>query len=201
MQRIWEQQAVSWDHIMLWAACCLGFFGFLRSGELTAPEDREFDQGQHLSFADMAVDNPAKPTTISVRIKQSKTDPFRRGVTIFLGRTDLPLCPVAALLVYLAVRGPGEGPLFRFKDGRALTRSRLVAVVRDALARAGLKPEDYSGHSFRIGAATTAAACGVSVDTIKTLGRWRSQAYQLYARLPRKHLAGLSRTLAAAKKV
>ena len=122
-------------------------------------------------------------------------------MTIFLGRTDLPLCQVAALLAYLMVQGPGEGPLFRFEDGRALTRPRLVAAVRDALARAGLKPEDYSGHSFRIGAATTAAACGVPVDTIKTLGRWRSQAYQLYVRLPRKHLAGLSRTLVAAKKV
>ena len=201
MRAVWEQQASSWDHIMLWAACCLGFFRFLRSGELTAPDRDDFDPGQHLSFADLAMDDTAHPTTIAVRIKQSKTDPFRQGVTIFLGRTDTPLCPVAALLPYLALRGPGEGPLFRFRDGRALTRPRLVTAIREALAKAGLRPDEYAGHSFRIGAATTAAACGVPVDLIKTLGRWKSQAYQLYVRLPRDHLAGVSRTLATAKKV
>ena len=194
MHKIWEQQASGWDHIMLWAACCLGFFGFLRSGELTAPDRDDFDPGQHLTFSDMAVDDPSNPKTIAVRIKQSKKDPFQQGVTIFLGRTD-------TALPYLALRGPGDGPLFRFKDGRALTRSRLVTAIREALAKAGLKPEEFAGHNFRIGVATTAAACGLPVDLIKTLGRWRSQAYQLYVRLPRNHLAAVSSTLAAAEKV
>lgn len=199
MRQTWSREATSWDHVMLWAACCLGFFGFLRSGELSAPEDGKFDPGQHLSYTDIAADDTANPRTLSVTIKQSKTDPFRQGVTIYLGRTDTPLCPVAALLAYLARRGPGEGPLFRFEDGKALTRTRLVVAVRKNLAECGFKPEDYSGHSFRIGAATTAAACGVPVETIMTLGRWKSQAYRLYVKLPGKQLAGLSRTLAASK--
>ena len=41
----------------------LYFFGFLRSGELTAPEEGEFDPSQHLLFTDVAVDSPANPTT------------------------------------------------------------------------------------------------------------------------------------------
>lgn len=32
-----------WDHIMLWAACLLCFFGFLRSGEITVPSNSMFD--------------------------------------------------------------------------------------------------------------------------------------------------------------
>ena len=196
MRRIWEQDGSNWDHIMLWAACCLGFFGFLRSGELVAPAEGEFDQGQHLSFGDITVDNRANPSMLWVRIKQSKTDPFRQGVTIALGKTDAQLCPVAALMAYMALRGPGQGPLFRYKDGRPLTRQRLVEDIREALSKCGLNPKEYAGHSFRIGAATTAAACGVPADTIKTLGRWRSQAYQLYVRLPTSQLAGISRQLA-----
>ena len=64
-----------------------------------------------------------------------------------------------------------------YKDGRYLTRQRFVVAVRKALERAGLKQAKYCGHSFRIGAATTAAAEGMEDSLIKTLGRWRSLAY------------------------
>ena len=46
------------------------------------------------------------------------------------------------------------------ENGEPLTRSQLVAWVRDATARFGLEG-NYSGHSFRNGAATTAASMGV----------------------------------------
>jgi hypothetical protein len=42
---------------MLWAACTLGFFGFLRSREMVSPDDESFDPGQHLLFADISVDD------------------------------------------------------------------------------------------------------------------------------------------------
>ena len=54
---------------------------------------------------------------MKVIIKRSKTDPFRQGVTLFLGRTESPLCPMDALLPYLAVRGNQEGPLFIMANG------------------------------------------------------------------------------------
>ena len=171
---------------MLWAACCVAFFGFLRSGELTVAEPAGFDPGQHLTMGDVSVDNTEKPTCVALRIKQSKTDPFRRGVSIHLHQTNL------------LIRGPQDGPLFRLEDGSPLTRSRLVSELRTALRSAGIDPSKYAGHSFRIGAATTAAACGVPVDLIKALGRWKSQAYQLYVRIPDPELASISKTLAGA---
>ena len=92
----WERQGTEWDQIMLWAAVCLCFFGFLRSGEVVVPSDTGFDASQHLSFADVAVDSQERPSYLKVKIKQSKTDPFRKGVEIIIGRTGGPLCPVAA---------------------------------------------------------------------------------------------------------
>ena len=67
-----------------------------------------------------------------------------------------------------------------------MIKSAIVQKLRSALRGIGLNESDYAGHSFRIGAATTAAERGFEDSLIKTLGRWESEAYQLYIRLPQK---------------
>ena len=54
--------------------------------------------------------------------------------------------------------------------------------MRQALSAAGLDTSGYSGHSFRIGSATSAARVGLEDSLIKSLGRWESSAYQRYIR-------------------
>ena len=195
MKAIWEPDGKGRDTKMLWAACCICFFAFLRVGEMTVPSDGGYDSTVHLSLSDVAIDDPTTPSLVRLTIKQSKTDPFRKGVELFIGKASSPLCPVAALLDYLQVRGGEPGPLFKYQDGRALTRARFAAAVRSALHKAGVDQSKYCTHSFRIGAATTAAAKGVEDSVIKTLGRWESLAYLQYVRIPRDQLAGYSQQL------
>ena len=191
----WSAKRDAYDTKIIWAACCLCFCAFLRAGEMTIPSDGQYDASVHLNVSDISVDNIENPSMLQVRIKQSKTDPFRQGVNLCVGRTRTSLCPVAAVLSYLAARGMSDGPLFQFQDGRALTRQRFVYQVREGLRMAGIDQNKYCGHSFRIGAATTAAAKGVEDSIIKTLGRWESIAYLQYIKLPRSQLAGLSGVL------
>ena len=168
----------------------------MRAGEITVPSQDAYDPTSHLSFNDIAVDAHTNPTVMEIRVKASKTDPFRRGVNLYIGRTNNDLCPIAAMMAYLAIRGGSEGPLFRFKSGQPLTRERFVTKVREALSASGVDHSKYAGHSFRIGAATTAAQCGIADSTIQlVLGRWESSAYLLYIRTPRKTLADLSAVL------
>ena len=151
----------------------------------------------HLCLSDISVDNPASPSVIKVRIKQSKTDPFRKGIDLYVGKTNSDLCLVTAILGYLLSRGNTPGPLFTYQDGSFLTRERLTRALREALAKAGLDASKYCSHSFRIGAASTAAAKGLEDSVIKTLGRWRSLAYLEYVKLPRHQLAFYSRVLSS----
>ena len=58
------------------------------------------------------MDIPVDPTVVRVKLKASKTDPFRRDITLFIDRNL-----VKALVCYLLVRGEKAGPLFIFEDG------------------------------------------------------------------------------------
>ena len=193
---IWQSLDVSsHDDCMFWAACTLGYFGFLRSAEFTVPNLASFSPAIHLSIADLAVDSSSSPTCLRVRIKASKTDPFRKGALVHIGRGKAPLCALLAMLAYLSLRGNAPGPLFLLKNGQPLSRPLLTNRLRQILSLAGIDG-NFSSHSFRIGAATVAARNGVPDHLIQALGRWTSNAYQLYIRTPSASLAGLSSSLA-----
>ena len=149
----------------------------------------------HLCFSDLGVDSHYSPSYLQITIKASKTDPFRQGVTLFIGASGGTLCPVSAVLNYMVAWGRSPGQLFIWNDGWYLTREGLVARVRSALSAAGYREKDYAGHSFRIGAATTASRCGVQDSLIKTLGRWESTAYTRYIRTAPEVLCKVSKTL------
>ena len=112
-----------------------------------------------------------------------------------MGRTDDDPCPVSALLEYLGHREGQPGALFQWEDTIPLSKSKFIEAVREALTTAELPAKDYAGHSFRIGAATTAAAAGLQDSTIQTLGRWKSSSYQLYIRTSPQQLATVSPVL------
>ena len=90
-----------------------------------------------------------------IHIKRSKTDPFRVGCDIYIGRGNNTVCPVEALGNFLAVCGPSPGPLFCYTEDRPLTHQLLSSSVQSILHLVGLSGS-YSRHSFRIGAARTA---------------------------------------------
>ena len=192
----WMASPLDQDKVMLWAAFTTCFFGFMRSGELCIQDTtRGFDETSDLTFNDVAVDDFPNPSVIRIHLKTSKTDPFRQGAHIFLGRTRDELCPVAALLQWLVQRGNAPGPLFKFASGGPLTRPLLVARLRTFIQQMGGNATGFSGHSFRSGAATTAAQHNIPDSQIKLMGRWKSNAFQRYIKPSGTHLAGLSSSL------
>lgn len=183
------------DHCMFWAACTLAYFGLLRASEFTVSSLSDFNEELHLQVRDIAVDSLTHPSCLRVCIKASKTDPFRKGSHLCIGRGSPPLCAVDAMLAYLVIRGDFPGPLFRLQSGQPLSRPLLNQWLRDIMSGAGITGS-FSSHSFRIGAATVAAQRGIPDHQIQLMGRWTSNAYQLYIRTPADVLAKLSVQLA-----
>ena len=150
-----------------------------------------------LSVEDVSVDSHSDPLVVTVHLRRSKTDTFGIGAVVYLRRVDGPICPVKALQGNLGMRGQHPGPLFLFQDGTPLTCSYLVEAVRCALQANGMDVRGFNGHSFRIEAAMTAAACGLPDLLIQTLGHWRSSAFTAYIWTPVSTLAGISSRLMA----
>ena len=85
--------------------CCgqqraCAFFGFLWSGEVVVPSDAAFNKYTHMAAGDVWVDNNTDPHYLEVYIKC-----FRKGVMDYLSNTYADVCPVAAILAYMVLRG------------------------------------------------------------------------------------------------
>ena len=178
---------------LLWAACCAGFFGFLQAGEFMLTQSVD---SYPLQAADLSVNSHSAPTLVRILLCESKTDVMGQGVYIYFGKAEQVLWLVTALLQYISMRPPHHSQLFIWQDGQPLTRDQFIVEVKALLPAANYISSSYAGHSFRIGAATTAALVGLPVHMIKTLGCWKSEAYQLYIRTPPHTLAAMSRRLA-----
>ena len=114
-----------------------------------------------------------------LRLKRSKTDVDHKGVQIMLAATNNHTCPVRALrhLFQTDIQLP-QAPLFRV--GTAFTKQTVITILRKRLIAAEIPDPGYSGHSFRRGAAQHAADNGMLKENIQKLGRWTSNAFQLY---------------------
>ena len=113
----WGHQLSSYDSSLLRAACCTGYFGFMRSGEFTSSRA---NGGDPVSIGDVSVDSHSDPSIVRLLLRKGKTDPYGNGVFIYLGRTQSVVCPVVALLQFLATRPSHSGLLFIWQDGSPL---------------------------------------------------------------------------------
>ena len=168
----------SFDDALMHVALTTAFWGFFRSGELF-PE--QFHPRDHLTRADVTL----LPDRAIIHLKSSKTDHFRRGVDIFLFRTGDSVCPVRALVEFVRIHPSHSSvsPFFCTQFGQPFTRSSFVSRLKHLLVLLRVDPSSYSGHSLRVGAATSAAVAGVPDHLIQVLGRWSSLSYLRYIRV------------------
>ena len=168
------------------------FFGFFRPGELLC---RGLDHTSPPTRA--AVMHSTLHSTL--HLLASKTDLFHVGCDIHLPRLGGVLCPVGAILSYMAharFQWPCS-PLFQDTAGAAVSYELFSSVLRLLVKAAGLSHLHISPHSFRIGAATTAAHCGIPDSAIKALGRWQSVSYQVYTKYSPEALRQIALQLSA----
>ncbi len=170
-----------YEAVMFKNAFLLAYFGFLRVGEFSKTPNVALSRLLAVSDIQMGQGK------MEVKIRFSKADQGGRGEIITIGKHESKeVCPVGAMQQYLTMRPQGEGPLFIHLQGEPLTAAQFSSVLKKGIQTIGLDPENFSSHSFRIGAATAAAANGTPLHDIKNMGRWRSQSVLSYIRPQRE---------------
>ena len=96
-------------------------------------------------------------------------------------------CPVEWVQRYIELRHKisadnDQEQFFQFSDKTNLEARHLRTLLRSCIESFHLDPSLYDTHSFRIGRATDFYKDGTNLDTIKQLGRWRSNAIYKYLR-------------------
>ena len=169
------------EDINLRTCFLVSFAAFLRIGEVTY--EAKDSPGSSWFFETKVTRSCIKFSQnndhVRLHLKRSKTDIKNEGTTILLAAIDSPLCPVKALLqLFLDPQQP-SAPLFSF-SGQPFTKDRVHRKLNDLLQANGIDPRNYTLHSFRKGAAQHAKDSGMRDDQIQALGRWTSQAFQVY---------------------
>lgn len=184
------------------AAMWLGTCGLLRAGEfVTKPTTRNTLKQQHLTFHDSRnceLDplhlHGHAPAYMSLRIEQSKTDPFRQGTTVVISNERA----IEYMLAYLQFRNKpfSRLPLFVGDNGQALTAGALVKFTQALIDRANIPNAHlFLGHSFRKGGATSLHEAGHPDSLIKIMGRWASFAFATYIDTPLAMIIAAGRSL------
>lgn len=149
------------------ALLLVGFGAALRRSELVA-----------LDVRDVTVEGEG----LRLRIRGSKMDQEREGVTLGIPRGMRGRCAATAVQRWLELADYDEGPLFRavnrwgtIAEGRMSDRA-VARLVQTLAERAGLDPTRFAGHSLRSGFATAAGRAGASERSIARQTRHRSLA-------------------------
>jgi hypothetical protein len=170
------RDSTSHDDLLFVAMLVTGFFGLLRLGEMTFPNDLSLQ-----NWKKVVRRNTLKifPTHYEFLLPGHKADRYFEGNKIVIPASRFELHPLHLFSQYLDSRDtlhPVASPLWLTASGSIPTRSffvsRLCLFFRD----------DIAGQSMRAGGATALAEHGFSPYIIQASGRWASEAFLIYIR-------------------
>jgi hypothetical protein len=205
VMRLLKEEVRRWpvaldQKLLIWAIATVAFHGAFRIHELLCRTESVFDPDFTLMTEDIRVvreHSNAEAKALEVKLKCPKESKVGKSVIIEVFETKGTLCPVKAFERWrgTCTGRPGQ-PAFCDRTGRPVTGARMNSWLKILLGKhVDDKKGKFTGHSFRIGLATTLGALGFTTDDIKEAGRWSSSAYEVYMRLPRRRRRTVARLI------
>ena len=121
--------------------------------------------------------------SLSIQLRESKTDQFQRGQIRTHHCTGEEICPVKALQAHGRensgwVSDPGT-LVFQYQ-GVGITRESISEILRLAAVAEGYPAHLVGSHSLRKGGPTAILSCTDDIEQVKRFGGWKSDAVHAY---------------------
>ena len=125
--------------------------------------------------------------SLSIRVLGAKFDPDDCGYLMNFVESGSDTCVIKWFSAHQRHRIRNNTkddyqPLFAIKTDPVTVEQAKKWLKQDA-KNAGLAHENYTSYSLRRGLATTLFLLGAKAETIKRMGRWRSDAYKKYVQI------------------
>ena len=164
----------------------LGYYGMFRVGELTlSPHTMKAcnihvgnnkDKIQVVLYTSKTHGEESRPQKIKISAVANVGQAYTHRQTGLF-------CPFRCVIKYMKFRGSyneDSEQFFVFRDRSPVKPDQLRNTLRTLLDRLGLDSMLYDVHSFRIGRTCDLHKFGYSIEQIKAMGRWKSNAVYKY---------------------
>ena len=171
------------------ALFALGYYGLMRVRELTINEGNHAARAANVHIASnkqkmlilLYTSKTHSEAVIPQKIKISALQHEKQG-----GSFQRHFCPFRLLREYVNFRGnyiTADKPFFVFSDHSAVKAEQARKLLKKAISKIGLNAKHYDVHGLRIGRASDLIKAGYSVEEVKRLGRWKSNAVYRYIKI------------------
>ncbi|KAG2061484.1 hypothetical protein BDR06DRAFT_262883 [Suillus hirtellus] len=142
-----------------------------------------FDTSIHITPSDVRHDEDRHGLKVTV-LHLPQTKMSRTGEDVYFARQLGIVDPHHALLNHFSINSPpASAALFSWRHCsglRPLTRSAFLNCLDCAASRLGTAP--LKGHGIRIGGTLEYLLRGIPFETVKSMGRWKGDAFVGYLR-------------------
>ena len=156
----------------------IGYYGLFRVGELALGDHTIKVKNVHVG------QNKNKILIILYTSKTHGHESVPQEIKI-TGQTKRHFCPFRLTHKFMHLRGgfsSDQEQFFVFSDGSPVQPMHIHDTLWKLLSKVNLNPLLYNTHSLRSGRSCDLIKFGYSIEQVKKLGRWKSNAVYKYLR-------------------
>ena len=169
--------------LSLWCSFLVAFYCLFRKANVVPKNDR-FDPECILTRSDIVIDEVSR--TVLIYVNFSKVNQYQKSYHVIpIPANDDPALDLYRHMkqLFTTVKVLNTSPAFMYSNTRYINYKSFTVRLKQLLAKAGLDPSLYSGHSFRRGGASYLYGIGGSTLMVQVLGDWASQIFTRYLHL------------------
>ena len=185
LEKLYGERSQDYLHTLYSAIFSTAYFGFFRIGEVACSQHVIKAKDVHIGknkkkmmfvlHTSKTHGLDAKPQIVKISSSDLNANHQMKNIDTF--------CPFEILEKFVTsrrLRRREDEQFFIFSDGTPVQPSHCRTLLKDILSKIGLQNSLYGFHSLRGGRAVDMLSMKISVETIKTLGRWKSGAVYTY---------------------